>query len=141
MAPIPTTLRCVPSALPRSESGKEAIIMPIPHPCTIPAPMPFTTRIAISTSSDGANVAPRDATTNIAVPAMYTRLRPTTSPNRPIGSSSTLITRAYATTTHWTDSSVASKCDSMFGRAISTLPWSITEKNVPAAMVQKLHHR
>ena len=68
MAPSPTMLRWVPRALPRSESGNAAIIMPMPQPCTMPAPMPCNTRIAISAPRVGENVAPREPTTKIAVP-------------------------------------------------------------------------
>ena len=68
MAPRPTTLRCIPSALPRSESGKAASIMPIPQPCTIPAPMPCRARIMMSSHRLPDRPAPSEAMTKIAVP-------------------------------------------------------------------------
>ena len=70
MAPMPTTLKCVPSALPRSSSLKAATNIPIPQPWTMPAPTPFSTRMPISMPNEGAKVAPRDAMTKIAVPMM-----------------------------------------------------------------------
>ena len=39
--PVPTMLRCKPSALPRSAPGNAEIIMAIPVPCVIAAPTPW----------------------------------------------------------------------------------------------------
>ena len=83
-----------PRALPRSVSGKAAMNIPMPQPCTMPEPMPCKMRKRMSQPNVGAKVEPREPATKMAVPRTYTRRRPMTSPRRPMGSSSTLMVRA-----------------------------------------------
>ena len=60
-------------------------------------------------------------------------VRPTMSPNRPMGSSSALMVRACPITTHWMVARSVPKSEATDGRAMLTLPWSTTELNMPMA--------
>ena len=72
---------------------------------------------------------------------MYSRLRPTMSERRPIGSSSELIVSAYAIITHWTVGRSAPNSFAILGSATATLPWSATDTNIPSPMAATTHRR
>ena len=140
IAPLPTTLMWVPSALPRSAPLKADMTVAIPLPWIIADPTPWNALATISQGRLAASPARADPATKTASPPMYTRLRPAMSPSRPIGRIRALITRALPTTTHCTVGKSVPKCSSISGSAISADPLSTTDTKVPMAMAAKTHH-
>ena len=79
-------------------------------------------------------------TTKMTNPPMYTRLRPTMSDRRPIGSSRALMASAYPISTHWVVGRSVPKCSAMVGIVTFRLPKSATDVNVPMASARNTHH-
>ncbi len=93
---MPATM-LMPSAIPRSPTGKASVMMAIEFAMSSAPPMPCTTRRPMSTRAPEGPVAgdtarPMDATVNTANPALYMRTRPKRSPMRPSVTTSTAVT-------------------------------------------------
>ena len=133
-------LICIPSALPRSLSGKAEMTMAIEVPWVIAAPTPISTRNRISIHTLAAAPDSAAKVTKTTNPATYTLLRPTMSASLPMGSSNALMVRAYPMITHWVVGRSVPKSPAMVGRATPLLPWSATEVKSPMARAPKAHH-
>ena len=95
--------------MPRSSFGNTEVIIAMPVPCVMAAPIPWTTRDSTSMKTLVEDAAKTDAPISSSKPAMYTCLRPTMSDSLPIGSSSALTVSVWAMTTHCTVGKSVSK--------------------------------
>ena len=139
-APVPTMVMIRPMALPRSLGGNAPIMMAMPVPWVMAAPLPCTMRDTMSTPRSvevPAAMQPAMVTTE---PMMYTRFDVMRSASRPMGSSRAMIVMAYPITSHCTLGMSVWKWVAMVGSATPTLPWSTTDAKVPTARVAKAYH-
>jgi hypothetical protein len=70
-------------APPISLGGKTALIIPNPCGMSSAPKAPWSTRVAMSTSGDGASAHASEASVKPVMPTTKTRRRPKTSPRRP----------------------------------------------------------
>ena len=139
-APVPTMVMIRPMALPRSAGGNVAMMMAMPVPWVMAAPVPCRMREKISTASSvdvPAEIEPAMITTE---PIRYTRFAPIRSASRPMGSSSAMMVMAKPIINHCTLGMSVWKWVAMVGSATPTLPWSTTDAKVPTAMAAKAYH-
>ena len=129
----------VPIARPRSLGGKvEARIARLPGTSSAP-PTPWTARAAMSCRTSGASPHQTEAPAKTAVPIAKTRLRPKRSPSAPPARRSAASSSAYASTTHWTSTSVAWNCAWMAGRATLTTVPSMKAMLEPRMVAARTH--
>ena len=83
IAASPMTGPKAAKAPPISFGGKTVLIMPSPCGISSAPKPPCNTRVAISTSGDGASAHAIEASVKPVMPMMKTRRRPKTSPSRP----------------------------------------------------------
>src|SRR5690242_16505912 len=99
-APAPAMPAQMPTARPRSSSGKTFVMMERVVGMTSAAPTPITARSAISQPGSLTKTAASDATPKTARPIWRMPLRPKRSPSAPAGSRRPAKTSAYASTIH-----------------------------------------
>ncbi len=93
---MPATM-LMPSAMPRSSTGKASVRMAVELAMSSAPPMPCTMRNPMSQSApalpvQGHSERAMEAAVNTAKPALYMRTRPKMSPRRPKNTTSTAVT-------------------------------------------------